>query len=266
LIAGPVAAFASELDTGAFEFAQIVVLGEVHDNPAHHETQARIVAALEPDAIVFEMIGAAEARRITRENRGDAGRLSEVLNWSASGWPDFAMYFPIFAAAPEAAIYGGAFPRDGVRRAVSDGASAVFGDSAPLFGLDRPLPEEQLAERIDLQRIAHCDALPENLLPGMVEAQRLRDAALAKATVAAFAHASAVSENPRVVVIAGNGHARDDWGVPSFLRHYYQDSPEAPTIASLGQYEVDPPEDAPFSATGSAPAPEREDPCLAFAR
>ncbi len=212
------------------------------------------------------MIGAADARRVTPENRTDPDRLDALLNWSANGWPDFSMYYPIFAAAPDAAIYGGAFPREGVRQSVSDGASAVFGESAALFGLDLPLPEDQLEARVDLQRVAHCDAMPAELLPGMVEAQRLRDAALARATVAAFAHASAVSDNPRVVIIAGNGHARDDWGVPAYLRFYYRDAEEAPVIASLGQFETELPEDAPFSATEMALPPDREDPCLAFAR
>ena len=36
--------------------ADIVVLGEIHDNPEHHRVQAEIVAALAPAALVFEMI------------------------------------------------------------------------------------------------------------------------------------------------------------------------------------------------------------------
>ena len=32
--------------------SDIVVLGEVHDNPAHHANQARAVAAIKPAALV----------------------------------------------------------------------------------------------------------------------------------------------------------------------------------------------------------------------
>ena len=71
--------------------------------------------------------------------------------------------------------------RGDVRRAVSEGAATVFGGAAPLFGLDAALDPEEQATREAGQMAAHCDALPEDVLPGMVEAQRLRDAALAAA-------------------------------------------------------------------------------------
>ena len=35
--------------------ADIVLLGEIHDNPEHHANQAAIVRALQPAALVFEM-------------------------------------------------------------------------------------------------------------------------------------------------------------------------------------------------------------------
>jgi uncharacterized iron-regulated protein len=209
------------------------------------------------------MIEAPTARKITPDLRSDEARLEAHLTWEASGWPDFGMYYPIFAAAPDAAIFGGALPRDDVRRAVSDGAAAVFGDAAPLFGLDQPLPDTQLEQRIALQQEAHCNALPEDLLPGMVEAQRLRDAALARAAVAALEHARAVGNGGPVVVITGNGHARDDWGVPAKLRAFYGDGV---VIGTLGQYEDAPPALAPFSNTLTAAPADREDPCAAFAK
>jgi hypothetical protein len=54
--------------------------------------------------------------------------------------------------------------------------------------------------------------LAPEILPGFVEAQRLRDAALAEAALAALeAHGAPVA------IITGNGHARRDWGVPAVL-------------------------------------------------
>lgn len=235
----------------------------MHDNPAHHANQARIVSDLAPQALVFEMIEPATARRITGEVRANAVLLEDLLGWEDAGWPDFAMYYPVFTAAPEAAIFGGGAPNEDVRRAVREGAAAVFGDAAALFGLDAQLPATQLETRLKLQAEAHCNALPDSVLPGMVEAQRLRDAALARATVAALEHARAASDTPRVVVIAGNGHAREDWGLPAMLRAYYEDRV---TVAALGQYESDAPEGAPYTTTLTTDPAEREDPCLAFAK
>ena len=40
----------------ALEQAQIVVLGEVHDNPVHHARQARLVRPLPPRGLAFEMV------------------------------------------------------------------------------------------------------------------------------------------------------------------------------------------------------------------
>ena len=81
---------------------------------------------------------------------------------------------------------------------------------------------------------------------------------------AAFAHAKAVSDAPQVVVIAGNGHVREDWGVPAMLRAFYGE--DAPEIATLGQFETPPEAEEPFSLTATSEPPEREDPCLAFAK
>src|SRR5690606_6879400 len=104
------------------------------------------------------------------------------------------------------------------------------------------------------QRLAHCNALPEALLPGMVEAQRLRDFAMAELAATAVAE----GRGP-VVIITGSGHARKDWGIPALLA---KARPEL-KVWSLGQGEGEA-QDGPFDAEISAPAPEREDPCLTF--
>jgi hypothetical protein len=235
----------------------------VHDNPLHHANQARIVADLAPQALVFEMIEPGDALRITPEARGNAAELGGLLGWEESGWPDFSMYYPVFAAAPRAAIFGGGVPGEDARRAVDEGAAAVFGGGAALFGLDTPLPADEQSVREAEQFAAHCEAMPESLMPGIVEAQRLRDAALARATLEAWEHARAASDTPRVVVIAGNGHAREDWGLPAMLRAYFGGEV---TVAALGQYETEAPGDAPYTETLVTEPAEREDPCLVFAK
>lgn len=235
-------------------------LGEVHDNVLHHAVQARIVSERSPSAIVFEMIEPGQARSVTAEVRADVLKLQAALEWEARGWPDFAMYYPIFSAAPDAAIFGGALPREAARDAVSDGAASVLGAAAPLFGLDQPLDSEQQAKREALQMAAHCDALPEDVLPGMVEAQRLRDAALARAVVAAMGQGG---DGP-VVVIAGNGHVREDWGIPQALRVYLDAVGERAKIVTFAQFEEAAPKAPEVTHWVVTPGAEREDPCAAF--
>ena len=156
--------------------ADVVILGELHDNPAHHVNQAAAVAAIGAKALVFEMLTDEQARRITPALLKSATELERALGWTEAGWPPFAMYYPIFVAVEGAAIFGGALDRDVVRRAVSEGAAEVMGGSAELFGLDVPLDDGEQVMREAGQMEAHCDALPEDMLSGMVEAQRLRDA------------------------------------------------------------------------------------------
>lgn len=262
-LAGAGAALTAEITVAGLESlppADIVILGEYHDNPAHHANQARAVAAIGPTALVFEMLSPDQAARVTPELRGDAAALGAALEWEASGWPDFAMYHPIFTAAPEAPVVGAARPRSEVRAAFADGAAAVFGSGAARFGLSTPLPEAEQATREAGQVAAHCNALPAEMAGGMVEAQRLRDAAFARAALEALeAHGAPV------VVITGNGHARRDWGMPAALAR------AAPDVAvlSIGQIEQRPDAAGPALPYDlwlvTAPA-EREDPCAAFAK
>lgn len=237
-------------DLDALPGADVWFLGEVHDNAAHHLGQARAVVALAPKALVFEMIGP-EIGGLPPYD--DAAALERALNWG-EGWPDFAMYHPIFLAAPDARIYGAEVPRDRARRAFSEGAAAVFGPGAARFGLDSPLPSEDQAAREEEQFAAHCGAMPPIISRGMVEAQRLRDAALAEAAARALEETGGP-----VAVITGNGHARRDHGAPALLAA----AVPGLRILSLGQIERggEAPENPPYDLwLLTDPAP-REDPC-----
>jgi uncharacterized iron-regulated protein len=234
--------------------ADVVILGETHDNPHHHAREADIVAALDPAALVFEFLTAAQAERHVPGATEPA--LESALGWdNASGLPDFSMYYPIFAAAPEAQVRGARVPRTRARAAMQRGVVAEFSGDAGRFGLDMPLPAAEQAQRQAMQAEAHCDALPEEMLPQMVAVQRLRDAELARATLAALDAAG-----PPVVVITGNGHARKDRGMPAMLTR----ARPGLDIFALGQAEGDAAPAGDFDLVVSSPPVDREDPCAAF--
>lgn len=235
--------------------ADVYFLGELHDNPDHHQIQAVVIKALGARALVFEMLDEAQALRVRPEMLGNPEQLEEVLGWRDSGWPDFRIYYPIFEAAGEAAFFGGYAPLDQVRQAITDGAAEAFGGSASIFGLDQALDIDEQATREAGQMAAHCDAMPEEMLGGMVEAQRLRDAHLARAVFAAFAETGGP-----VAVITGNGHARTDWGAPRLLGRIAPDL----TSLSVGQFETPPEGDVPFDVWLVSDPVERGDPCEAF--
>ena len=247
---------ASAVDLEKMRAADVIFLGEQHDNPHHHEAQTAFVTELAPKVLVFEMLTPEQAGRITPGLIGDEAALEQALGWEASGWPDFSMYYPIFAAAPEAMIIGAGVPRAQLRDVMGASLSEAFGASdAGRFGLDQPLPSDQQEQRETLQRESHCNALPEDLLPSMVNVQRFRDAMLAKAALDGFETTGGV-----VVVITGNGHARPDWGAPFLL------ALAAPDLAifSLGQGEDGAPPSGGFEHVSDAPSVDRGDPCEAF--
>ena len=251
-------AAADEIDAAALSDlppADVVILGEVHDNPQHHANQTAAVTALAPSAVVLEMVGPEAAARGNAAARDDMAAMEAALDWTGSGWPDFAMYHPVLAAAPDAPIYGAALPMETVRGAVGDGAAAVFPGDAARYGLDRALPADEQDIRNAGQVAAHCDALPAEAAPGMVEAQRLRDAALADAALRALTETGGP-----VAVIAGAGHARTDWGVPALIAL----ADPGVRVLSVGQLEAAPDEAPPYDLWLVTPPAERDDPCAAF--
>ena len=225
----------------------IVVLGEVHDNADAHLGQAAEIRSLQPTAVVFEMLSPEDAAAAD----ADSSKLPEI--WARGNWYDYAIYAPLFEALGEARIVGAATPRPVISQVYQDGAAAHFGEAAVRFGLDQPLDPAQQAARVEMQFEAHCQAMPREMMGGMVEVQRYRDAVFAQAALEALER-----HGPPVAVITGNGHARKDWGVPAVIQRA---APNV-TVRSVAFAESEP--DAPYDAVTIVPPAERDDPCLVF--
>ncbi|MDA7429301.1 ChaN family lipoprotein [Primorskyibacter aestuariivivens] len=234
---------------GSFD-ADVVILGELHDNPGHHARQAALIREIAPRAVVFEMLTPDEAAMldgVARDPEVMAGAAQDVA------WFNMSDYAGVLVASPR--ILGAALPHEQVRQAFSNGAAAVFGEEADAYGLTEALSPEELEARKALQFAAHCEAMPMEMMGGMVEAQRLRDASFARSVLAVLDRYGAP-----VVLITGNGHARKDWGVPVYLARVQ------PGIAvfALGQGEPDQPPHGSFDQMATSDAPERDDPCATF--
>lgn len=212
--------------------ADIVLLGEVHDHPSHHLTQAWLVEALRPKAVVFEMLTPKDDGPISRylAGGGAASGIGPLVGWAERGWPDWEIYRPVFEAIREGVrVAGAGVPRAELRKVMATEDLATLAPDPALApelsrALDPGLRAELEQEMVD----AHCGHLPREMAPMMVRAQRLRDA-----TLAAVAARELRAGGP-VVVITGNGHARIDRGVPAYLRTL---APGA-RILSLGQIEA----------------------------
>ena len=234
--------------------ADVIVLGEVHDNASHHQLQAQLIQALHPSAVVWEMITQAQAEILTPELLQGSEKTGQALDWGNSGWPDFALYAPVFQAAANVPHYGALVPRTASQAALKAGVASHFGKDAARFGLDQPLVAAEQTQREADQLANHCNAMPTEMLPMLVDFQRLRDTSLAAAAERAF-----IQKGSPVVVITGNGHARTDRGLPVYLSRAAPDL----VIHSLGQMEAGQISGV-FDLLANAPAVDRPDPCLAF--
>jgi len=254
--------------------ADVAFLGEAHDNPEHHAAQAWLTAEIAPAALAFEMIGREREGTLSRLRAEGASRaaLGAALEWENSGWPAWDLYAPILEAAPYAVVTGALIGREASGAAMRDGAEAAgraaLGAAVARYGLAAPLAQAE-AEAATAEQIgAHCGALPADVAARMVEAQRLRDAALADAAL----RGRALGDGGRVVVITGAGHARADRGAPRALASAAPDLSVASLIlAEVAEGREDWRDYGPGGRAGAdyiwftAAAP-REDPCEAYLR
>jgi uncharacterized iron-regulated protein len=204
--------------------ADVVLVGEIHDNPDHHRIEARLLrtfAARHPaPVVVFEMLNVEDQPTVgatLRDHPGDADALGQAVKWASSGWPPWPLYRPVFEAAEavNAAIVAGGIDRHTAMRIASEGPATFDPELDATFRLRDVLPaEEQAAWRREMGEV-HCGLLPEEMLDSMALVQRTRDALLARGL-----HEGA-ARGRGALLVAGNGHVRRDRGVPAQLSRAY---------------------------------------------
>jgi uncharacterized iron-regulated protein len=244
--------------------ARFILLGEVHDNPQHHAWRAQWLRTLladgRPTRVVFEQLDRTKGPELARARAAtptDSTAVARAGGLDEKGWR-WPLHQPLFdaALAGRADIAGGNLPREAVRSVVRQGEGAVPADLRPLMAAPGWSPEQQRATEVDIEQ-GHCGGLPPSMFTPMALAQRTRDVAMAQAMLAAPA-------GTRVVLIAGNGHVRQDRGVPHHLRAA---GVPAAQIASVGFVEVgDTPAPGAYGRVVTAPRAERPDPCEAFGK
>jgi uncharacterized iron-regulated protein len=228
-LATPLAALCGAVDTGSGPFTwedrlrgdAIVLLGEVHDNPVQHglrlEVLRRAFEAGWRPAIAMEQFDRehqVDIERARTERPLDADYLIEKAatehGKSISGW-NWEYYRPYVALALQYGVplLSANLSRNDAQKIVELGYSAVFDDSMEhLLGLDRQRPALQVVQENEID-VGHCHALPKEQLPAMARAQLARDAVMAGVLREHGAQG--------VVLLAGDGHARRDIGVPTWF-------------------------------------------------
>jgi uncharacterized iron-regulated protein len=260
--------------------AHYMLLGEKHDNADHHRLQAWIVESLvrrgRAPAVVFEMLAEDQVPALAAhlaKRPDDAAGIGDAVGWAETGWPGWALYEPIAAAALGAGgpILTGNLSRPSVRAIARDGIASLGAERIAALGLDQAL-EPALAARLRQDIVeSHCSQLPESMIGPMAAAQTAKDAQMADA----LHHGSGLAGlRNGAVLIAGAGHARSDLGVPWYLRRVARGE----RIVSIGLIEVtagltDPAayasrfdaDHVPFDFVWFTPRADEKDPCAEFA-
>jgi uncharacterized iron-regulated protein len=259
----------------------ILLLGEVHDNPMHHQLRAWLIAQPEcrfgckpaSEAVVFEQIRADQQPTLDRfkalaeTGGGTAEDLFRLLEWDKSGWPPAAIYKPLVetVVAAKIPIFAGNLPLERIR-AVARGGPIPPEDRERLK-LDSRMPAA-LAEALNRELAdSHCGALPAEAMGGLAAAQRYRDAHLADALL------TAQKRHGFAILIAGNGHVRSDRGVPWHIRERARwTSVTSVMFLEVEEDKTDPEAYVPRDPVGKpaadllifTPRAERADPCEAM--
>lgn len=237
----------------------VVLLGEVHDNPRHHELRGQLLRALAPQ----QPYVVAEQLEYGKRYQPQGALLDDLTRagFSAKSW-DWPLHEPLFRSIAEAGItlVGGNLALESARKVVREGEAAL----PPAFAAsikDAPLAAEA-SQTLDQDLLdGHCGHLKASMLPGMRLSQRARDAAMF----------SALQEGPAdrlKVLLAGNGHLRSDYGVPVMLQ---QLSPQQKWL-SIAFIEQDAAEDPKpelqqrHTHAWITPAHARPDPCADFGK
>jgi uncharacterized iron-regulated protein len=244
----------------------VVLLGEVHDNAEQHQLRfaalQRAFASGWRPAIAMEQFDRehqADIERARRERPGDAQHLIDVAAPSekrtGGGW-NWVLYRPFveLALRYDVPLIAANLSSADTARIVRGGYSAVFSAvEIAALGLDLPAaPELQAAQEREID-LGHCRALPRSLWPRMAQAQFARDAVMAEVLRRGAGDGG-------VVLLAGNGHARRDIGVPRWL------GTMKARMLAVGYLEItdDSTPVGAFDAVVRTAAAERVDPCAEF--
>ena len=247
--------------------AEILLLGETHDNTEHHRLQlrvlqARLAAGARP-ALLMEQFDTDQQAALD-----EARRAGKDLAPLMRGW-DWPQYQPLVAQADAAglALVAANLPRAATRPVVREGYSTLPAGDVQRLALESVWHEARQKYMAGLIEASHCGMVTPTLRDGLVRAQRLRDATLADAALGKL--------DQGAVFILGRGHARHDVGVPLYLAARRP----ASRVLSVGFVEVGAGRTAPdeyetgrigniaaYDILWFTARAERPDPCLAFGK
>ncbi len=252
--------------------ADVLLLGETHDNPQHHELQqkllkARIASGARPalmPALMMEQLDIESQPALDRALAGS--NRDEVLNSVTKliKFADWQFYRPLLAIAIDnkLPVIAANIPSQRLQPVIWNGFAAYDAEELKRLDVEQVWSESRQKYLVTHMGGAHCGQLRDELRAGLSRSQRLRDALMVDSAVSSIGRG--------VVGIIGSSHARRDIGLPI----YFAARVPAARIFSIGFVEVSPGRtdpgtyeadsatgDAPYDVIWFTPRVARTDPC-----
>ena len=252
----------------AISAAEYILIGETHDNTRHHQIQAGIMDFLalsnSSASVAFEMIDTEQGRMLGLYKITSPDMLITILNQHPSGWEYELYYRDLFDSVIRAGF--SIMPANIVRKRLvemmEDGQGNLTAEHENILSRFPLAPQTAAAmerEIID----AHCGMLTREQAQPMLRGQRIRDVTMAMNLTG--------SNALKKILIAGNGHVRNDWGVPKYLNDGRDH------LVTVGLLEVDTGRNAPadysefwqnhelpFDYVWFTAQADRDDPCASY--
>ena len=207
----------------AIHDADIILLGEIHDNLFQHRVRADLIGKIQSKefAIVSEHL--VSGSEITY-----SGSLLEDLeaigfNKKAWSWPVHEVLYKKFEELG-LPVFGGNLSQEDINNIYVGKKFSQSDTLTPIVkrnALDSQSKDKLLNDLV----VGHCGVVEEDFLSFMFKVQRLRDASMAYIA----------NKLAPAIVIAGNGHVRRDYGVPQILKKMNPNS----NVISIAFLEID---------------------------
>jgi uncharacterized iron-regulated protein len=248
--------------------ANVLLLGEIHDNLQHHELQqkllnARIASGARP-AVMMEQLNAENQPALDQALAGN--NRDEVLSSVTKliKFTDWQFYRPflVIAVDNKLPVIAANISNQQLQPVIWNGFAAYDAGDLKRLAVEQVWSENREKYLVRNMGGAHCGKLKDELRTGLSRSQRLRDALMADSAMASIGRG--------IVGIIGSSHARRDIGLPLYF------AARAPLahIFSIGFVEVHPRKtdpntyetesatgEAPFDVIWFTPRVDRPDPC-----
>lgn len=211
---------------GALSDAELILIGEKHDNETHHMLEGKLVKALSAlpggTAVVMEMLPPSAQQRLGQAATRRGTELRDAIGWNNDAWP-WQAYGPVIESALDAgaSLHAGNIERDTMM--------AIYRNRAlpdtKQYDTARAVSDQVRTRILDALFEEHCKTMPRDKLQPMLLIQLARDAVMADAMLSARQ-----AGNRRSVLISGAYHASRQNGVPV---HLEQRAPDAATVIIL---------------------------------